>query len=1545
MVVVDCPLAGCNYRTADQEPSIVSALLQLHDREHQPTSSGNPARGPKLPRPSVCTGIDVESWNSFVRLWEAYRDGSGIDDRYAGIQLFQCASDELKNLLLKSDRTVATKPADDVIRAMRKLCVIPVSRGVVRAELMRMRQKNDESFRLFAARVRGKAETCDFVSVVRCTCGLNVNDDYTEEAIRDVLLAGIDDSEIRREALSTEGLQRESVNNLISFVEGHEMASRAVTLQSKAVLSFSEQPNSPSSFSALSSFKRCSREDGKPKPDDANKARTSVCPDCNRQYALYKRGRNGWNRKPFKNCLECWLVASGKSPNAAKSSVTALCAAQISTLNTLEKIGHQVYDDGSWRKAKFRNHPMLLFQLSTEDRQVTTEIQAIADTGAQSNLWGYNDFLSAGFDRSVLIPVKSHFYAADKNPIRVVGAFGGIFEGRSADGHDLACRAMVYVSDCVTGFFLSCDTMMDLRVIEPKFPRIGGCGPHLINSRRSDDKSCRAPVPSVGTLYGHHEESCECPQRSAVPDRPLELPFEPLPKNIEKMRSWLLNRYASSTFNVCPHRPLQQMAGPPVEIHLDESARPKACHSAAPVPLHWQQRVKEDLIRDKALGVIEKVPYGVPTRWCHRMVVTRKNDGTPRRTVDLSPLNKYCRRETFSGESPFVLARRVAGNTWKTVSDAWNGYHSVPLRVSDRHLTTFITPFGRYRYTRAPQGFLSSGDGYNRRFAEVLADFQRSERCVDDTIYYDEDLKCHWWRTIDFLSLVGAAGIVLNPAKFQFCQRAVNFAGFQISERSIEPLPKYLEAIRLFPTPQSTTDIRSWFGLVNQVANYAQLRDMMAPFRPFLSPRTKFRWDPQLQIAFERSKESIVEAIREGVRIFEVNRRTCLRPDWSQRGIGYFLLQKYCSCPSDLPDCCPNGWQITLAGSRFLVAAEQRYAAIEGEALAIAWGLENTRYFTQGCNDLVVVTDHKPLTKIFGDRTLDEIPNTRLFRLKQRTLPWKFQVAYLPGKTNAAADAASRYPSPGLVSSFAEVVEEENEESLFMNSISGEIEGSFAITWSRLVEETEKDPVLRILAQAIQEEFCNDHPSIAPYMRFKDSLYLGPGVIFYKDRVVVPEALRKSVLINLHSAHQGVSAMESRAHAIVFWPGITPDIQRTREQCYACNKNAPTQAPEPTQLVDPPTAPFQQVFADFFDFAGCHYLVIGDRLSGWSEIYSTPSGTQNSGAKGLVQCLRSFFRTFGVPEEISSDGGPEFAADTTRKFLDQWDVRHRMSSAYYAQSNGRAEVAVKSAKRLLRSNIGPTGSLNTDQFLRAMLQMRNTPDPDCKLSPAEIIFGRTIRDAFTFCNRKETFLNPSVQPHWRDAWSLKEAALRKRFVRWAERYNERTKSLLPLRVGDRCFIQNQVGPHKRRWDRSGLVVEVLPHKQYRVKVDGSGRLTTRNRRFLRLFKNASSTVSGANTKVQPFVPGESSTAKSPEEYHLMGAEHYEQQPPCDGNDAERPEEAPEEVQSGEGTEIGIAVPTPEPRKPALALRRLLDHNSPGLRELEDQEVTTRLRPR
>ena len=136
------------------------------------------------------------------------------------------------------------------------------------------------------------------------------------------------------------------------------------------------------------------------------------------------------------------------------------------------------------------------------------------------------------------------------------------------------------------------------------------------------------------------------------------------------------------------------MLGPEIQIHIEKGVHPKACHTPTHIPIHWQEQVHADLLRDEALGVIERVPYGEPVDWCHRMVISRKHDGSPHRTVDLSPLNRYCKRETYSSESPFQITRRVPGNTWKTVTDAWNRFHGMVLREEDRPLTTFITPHG-----------------------------------------------------------------------------------------------------------------------------------------------------------------------------------------------------------------------------------------------------------------------------------------------------------------------------------------------------------------------------------------------------------------------------------------------------------------------------------------------------------------------------------------------------------------------------------------------------------------------------------------------------------------------------------------------------------------------------------------------------------------------------------------------------------------------------------------------------------------------------------
>jgi hypothetical protein len=227
---------------------------------------------------------------------------------------------------------------------------------------------------------------------------------------------------------------------------------------------------------------------------------------------------------------------------------------------------------------------------------------------------------------------------------------------------------------------------------------------------------------------------------------------------------------------------------------------------------------------------------------------------------------------------------------------------------------------------------------------------------------------------------------------------------------------------------------------------------------------------------------------------------------------------------------------------------------------------------------------------------------------------------------------------------------------------------------------------------------------------------------------------------------------------------------------------------------------------------------------------------KDAGSNGLLKALRVLLIRAGVPKEVSSDGGPEFTSKQTKAFFKRWGIHHRLSSAYHPSSNGRAEVAVKTAKRLLTDNISSKGSLDNDAVVRAFLTYHNTPIPGCKLSPAQVLQGRVLRDTLPFLDiNKMIFDDSKIHPHWRNAWKAKEEALKSRYMKSIETLKEHSKSLPQLDCGDRVLVQNQSGRFPKKWDKSGTIVEVRANDQYTVRIDGSGRFTLRNRRYLRKF--------------------------------------------------------------------------------------------------------------
>ena len=879
----------------------------------------------------------------------------------------------------------------------------------------------------------------------------------------------------------------------------------------------------------------------------------------------------------------------------------------------------------------------------------------------------------------------------------------------------------------------------------------------------------------------------------------------------------------------------------PVHIHLKPDAKPHATHIPIPVPYHWKVQVKDQLDTDVQKQIIQPVKIGTPVHWCSKMLTTAKKNGTPRRVVDYQKLNNQCLRETHHCPSPFNAASQVPAGTKKTVFDAVDGYHSIPLDEPSQPLTTFITEWGRYVYLRLSQGYLAAGDAYTRRFDEIISNIPQKVKVVDDCLLYDQSIEESFYHAWDFLTVCAENGIVLNVEKFQFCQDSVEFAGLQITKTGILPSQKILTAIQDFPTPTNITDARSWFGLVNQVAWAYSIGPIMEPFRELVKHNSTFHWDSNLDALFENSKKVLISKVAEGIRTFDPKRPTCLQTDRSKQGIGYLLLQKYCSCTlENAPVCCPDGWRLVFAGSRCTQGAETNYSPTEGEALAVAWSLEHAKNYVLGCPNLLVVTDHEPLLGILNDRELNSIQNPRISKFKERTLRYRFTIQHCSGKWHRGPDAVSRNPPlealciPPAADDIAHTntVEHdilaihENVIQMLTNNIEiAAIRDSQLITLEQIKMAAEGDSAYQNLNNIITTGFPTSRSQLEPQLReyweVRDRLSSSHGLILMNNRIVIPYSLRKQILNNLHAAHQGQTSMSARANQTVYWPGMNSSIRLHRQTCPSCNEIAPSQPNEPTIQSPPPEWPFQQICADYFEQEGHSYLAAVDRFSCWIELFHFPSSSRSD---SLITHLRQLFISYGVPEEISTDGGPQFSSNLFTTFLKNWGVRHRLSSVSYPQSNGRAELAVKTAKRIIMENT-IRGSLNNDKAARAILQHRNTPIQDLGLSPAQILFHRQLRDHM-----------PNHPHHYRlhKKWLLQAKAREQKASTFTTGPSASTHSLPPLKVGDPVLIHDPALNHgPKRWTRTGHIVEVLPFHQYRVRMNGSGRTSLRNRKFLK----------------------------------------------------------------------------------------------------------------
>ena len=385
------------------------------------------------------------------------------------------------------------------------------------------------------------------------------------------------------------------------------------------------------------------------------------------------------------------------------------------------------------------------------------------------------------------------------------------------------------------------------------------------------------------------------------------------------------------------------------------------------------------------------------------------------------------------------------------------------------------------------------------------------------------------------------------------------------------------------------------------------------------------------------------------------------------------------------------------------------------------------------------------------------------------------------------------------------------------------------ITWERLAEAAQSSPTYKSLHSLITSGAPEDKEmwpaDLQIYYHHRHALVPVGPVLLLHDRPLIPVNLRQEMMEHLHAGHAGATGMFARASNSVYWPNMRTDLVRHRAECISCTKNAPSNPASPPLPYQHPAYPFHSICSDFFTVNSVSYIAIVDRYSGWLSLFSL----QKDDSKHIISVLRNYFARWGIPVELTTDGASVYVSQEMEQFLSRYGVKHRVSSSYYPRGNKRSEVAVKSAKRLVMDNLSPNGSLDTDRFMRALLIHRNQTDPVSGLSPAQVIFGRQLRDHLPLQPEK---FQPRAE--WRQEADQRERAFQKRHILKHEQLSAKSKDLPGLQVGDAVAVQDKSTPGKMgKWTQTGIITDVLGFQSYEVKIDGSNRLTTRNRSHLR----------------------------------------------------------------------------------------------------------------
>jgi len=344
--------------------------------------------------------------------------------------------------------------------------------------------------------------------------------------------------------------------------------------------------------------------------------------------------------------------------------------------------------------------------------------------------------------------------------------------------------------------------------------------------------------------------------------------------------------------------------------------------------------------------------------------------------------------------------------------------------------------------------------------------------------------------------------------------------------------------------------------------------------RSLLGKGKTFLWLDDQEFEFKTLKTLLTKNMQ--THHFDSTRAVYLLTDASRHfGIGFALLQYGDKGEPKVITC----------GSKSLTDTQRRYATIELECMAIWWAVNKCDFYLRGLPNFHILTDHRPLEGIFL-KPINDIPNPRLQRYRERLTPYSFTVKWVPGKNHVIADTLSRAPlhapeeDPDItVDTALTCLTETNDPAIDM--VLSSIDEDYRLCAQDILNNTSSSKLSHSL-KGLRERL-----SVEGFLIILDS-----------RRIVIPAAAIPSILSRLHSGHPGQEKTLKLAQSLFYWPGMTNDIRTFVESCKACFRNLPSLPPNPIST-DLPSAsygpPMAHVGVDLFEFAGKQFLICVDK--------------------------------------------------------------------------------------------------------------------------------------------------------------------------------------------------------------------------------------------------------------------------------------------------------------------------------------------------------------